>query len=339
MFRGETPRDGHDRTDGQPVQHGIKNTVIVADAGMLPKKNLTALDEAGYRFIVGSRMVKAPIDLASHSRWHGDAFADGQIIDTLTAQENRARAAVDGDKPTRRPRFVKATDTGYTLDEASIARARKLAGLKGYVTKARQARARARTDRALPRPMARGTVLPHVEIRPRSQTLLRPQTRRDRSPPHDHIRRAHRRTRHPTPCWQVHPACDPCAAAPALSRHHQQRHHPNHPTSHQPRPTNPHRRRQNPTLAQALTHVTQLRPDGPSRPSACQAALLAPSSMTRPPVNFVFRFSFRPMSRRRNWAQAVGTRLTVRATRLRTRKESQKALRKRSTDSRPNTRD
>ena len=162
-------------------RHGITDVVIVADAGMLSKKNLTALDEAGYRFIVGSRMVKAPIDLASHFRWHGDAFSDGQIIDTLTpkrgrnrdnnpalkaepvwgpkthpgswravweysqkryahdivtltAQENRARAAVDGDKPARRPRFVKASDIGYTLDEASIARARKLAGLKGYVT-------------------------------------------------------------------------------------------------------------------------------------------------------------------------------------------------------------
>ena len=51
--------------------------VVVADAGMLSTSNLTALDEAGLRFIVGSRVVKAPGDLASHFRWHGDAFADG----------------------------------------------------------------------------------------------------------------------------------------------------------------------------------------------------------------------------------------------------------------------
>ena len=35
-------------------------------------------------FIVGSRSVKAPIDLASHFHWNGDVFTDGQIIDTVT---------------------------------------------------------------------------------------------------------------------------------------------------------------------------------------------------------------------------------------------------------------
>jgi hypothetical protein len=34
---------------------------------------------------VGSRTSKAPLDLASRFRWHGDAFTDGQIIDTITA--------------------------------------------------------------------------------------------------------------------------------------------------------------------------------------------------------------------------------------------------------------
>src|SRR5215207_3826565 len=29
-------------------------------------------------------MTKAPLDLASHFRWHGDAFTDGQVIDTVT---------------------------------------------------------------------------------------------------------------------------------------------------------------------------------------------------------------------------------------------------------------
>ncbi len=58
--------------------------VIAADAGMLSATNLTALDEAGLGFIVGSRSVKAPIDLASHFHWNGDVFTDGQIIDTVT---------------------------------------------------------------------------------------------------------------------------------------------------------------------------------------------------------------------------------------------------------------
>ena len=62
---------------------------MVAYAGMLSATNLRELDEAGLRFIVGSRVTKAPIDLASHFRWHGDAFTDGQVIDTLTPRRGR----------------------------------------------------------------------------------------------------------------------------------------------------------------------------------------------------------------------------------------------------------
>ena len=40
--------------------HGIEELVIVADAGMLSAANLTALDEARLRFIVGARVVRAP---------------------------------------------------------------------------------------------------------------------------------------------------------------------------------------------------------------------------------------------------------------------------------------
>ena len=63
--------------------------VVVADAGMLSADNLRDLDEANLRFIVGSRVSKAPNDLESHFRWHGDAFTDGQVIDTITPQGGR----------------------------------------------------------------------------------------------------------------------------------------------------------------------------------------------------------------------------------------------------------
>jgi len=165
-------------------RHNLADMVVVADAGMLSAGNLRELDEAGLRFIVGSRVTKAPVDLESHFRWHGDAFTDGQVIDTitprdqrgktssasdpnakaepvwdpelhqrswravwaystkravrdnktLTLQENKARAVVDGEKTARTPRFVKTTNGARSLDEASLARARRLAGLKGYVT-------------------------------------------------------------------------------------------------------------------------------------------------------------------------------------------------------------
>ncbi|WP_022926331.1 IS1634 family transposase [Serinicoccus marinus] len=163
------------------ARHQINDLVVVADAGMLSAANLKALDEAGHTFIVGSKNAKAPIDLASHFRWHGDAFTDGQVIDTLTpkagknkgndpalraepvwdpeqyptswravwsysarrfardnktltAQENRAKAAIEGNKPARTPRFVKTRTDGLVLDDAALARARRLAGLKGLVT-------------------------------------------------------------------------------------------------------------------------------------------------------------------------------------------------------------
>lgn len=162
-------------------RHSLAGLVIVADAGMLSATNLTALDDAGLTFIVGSRATKAPIDLASHFRWHGDAFTDGQLIDTitpknsrtiendaakraepvwdwrqhprswravwaysakravrdnktLTLQENRARAVISGTKKAKTTRFVKTSGNKQVLDEASLARARRLVGLKGYVT-------------------------------------------------------------------------------------------------------------------------------------------------------------------------------------------------------------
>lgn len=162
--------------------HGVADMVVVADAGMLSAANLKELDAAGMRFIVGSRQTKAPADLESHFHWHGDAFTDGQLIDTisrrhgrckaentkqtkaepvwdpkknvgswravwaysakraardgknLTLQENRAKAVIAGEKTAHGTRFVKTANGSKTLDEASLARARRLAGLKGYLT-------------------------------------------------------------------------------------------------------------------------------------------------------------------------------------------------------------
>ncbi|WP_003789746.1 IS1634 family transposase [Actinomyces viscosus] len=161
--------------------HGIEELVIVADAGMLSAANLTALDDARLRFIVGARQVRAPGDLEAHFHWAGDAFTDGQLIDTitprrgsnterdkslraepvwdpdthpgswravwayskkraardtqtLTAQANRARAVIAGERRPKGTRFVTVHQGDQVLDEASLARARSLVGLKGYVT-------------------------------------------------------------------------------------------------------------------------------------------------------------------------------------------------------------
>ena len=71
-------------------RHGLADMVVVADAGMLSASNLRELDDADLRFIAGSRVTKAPVDLESHFRWHGDAFGDGQIIDTITPRTQRS---------------------------------------------------------------------------------------------------------------------------------------------------------------------------------------------------------------------------------------------------------
>ncbi|BDB42270.1 hypothetical protein IWGMT90018_27160 [Mycobacterium kiyosense] len=85
------------------ARHDLGDTpmVIAADAGMLSASNLAALDEAGLGFIVGSRMTKAPGDLESHFHWHGDAFTDGQIIDTVSPRH--ANSTVNGGRTALEP--------------------------------------------------------------------------------------------------------------------------------------------------------------------------------------------------------------------------------------------
>ena len=63
-------------------RHGISDMVVVADAGMLSAVNLNAFEHAGSAFIVGSRITKAPYDLAEHFQRKGDYFADGQILES-----------------------------------------------------------------------------------------------------------------------------------------------------------------------------------------------------------------------------------------------------------------
>ena len=81
-------------------RHDLAEMVVVADAGMLSASKLRELEEANLRFIVGSRVTKAPVDLGSHFRWHGDAFTDGQVIDTITPRTGHYKNAA----ATRRPR-------------------------------------------------------------------------------------------------------------------------------------------------------------------------------------------------------------------------------------------
>jgi hypothetical protein len=73
-------------------RHGIEGVemIIAADAGMLSATNLKDLDAAGLKFIVGSRVMKEPSDLASHLHWNGDVFSDEHVIDTVTPRHAKS---------------------------------------------------------------------------------------------------------------------------------------------------------------------------------------------------------------------------------------------------------
>ena len=143
-------------------RHGVTDMVVVADAGMLSAGNLNALEDAGFSFIVGSRLTKAPYDLADHFQRHGTYFEDGQLLESArvmgTGKAARQRRIVyqwsfkrqkrddrninqmiakaekiaAGEIPMRKARFLKVTGAAKELDQATIDRARQLAGLKGY---------------------------------------------------------------------------------------------------------------------------------------------------------------------------------------------------------------
>jgi hypothetical protein len=145
-------------------RHGVTDMVVVADAGMLSAANLNALQDAGFKFIVGSRISKAPYDLADHFERHGDYFTDGQILESsrvmgtgrhartrrivyqysfkrrkrddraINAMIERAEKIATGKAPMSKARFLKVTDATKEIDQTLVDRARQLAGLKGYVT-------------------------------------------------------------------------------------------------------------------------------------------------------------------------------------------------------------
>ena len=146
------------------ARHGVTDMVVVADAGMLSAGNLNALEDAGFSFIVGSRISKAPYDLAAHFERHGDYFADGQILESsrvmgtgtaartrrvvyqysfkrykrdnrsINAMVERAEKVAAGTRPVKKDRFVRINGADKDVNWALVERARQLAGLKGYVS-------------------------------------------------------------------------------------------------------------------------------------------------------------------------------------------------------------
>ena len=150
--------------NGFQERHKATDLVVVADAGMLSARNLNAIEDADLSFIVGSRISKAPYDLAAHFERHGNAFDDGQVLESsrvmgtgkaarrrrvvyqyrfarhkhddraINAMVDRAEKVAAGKRPLKKDRFVRIEATGTEVDWGLVERARQLAGLKGYVT-------------------------------------------------------------------------------------------------------------------------------------------------------------------------------------------------------------
>lgn len=149
--------------DAFRAQHPDVVVSVACDAGMLSAKNLTALEAAGYGFIVGSRIAKTPYDIAQYQH-QGGVLADGQIFETMQwfgrgdtrrqrrvvyqYREKRARLdlrnidkqvakaqrVVDGKSPVKKGRFLKIVGADKSVDEQLVESARQRAGIKGYVT-------------------------------------------------------------------------------------------------------------------------------------------------------------------------------------------------------------
>jgi hypothetical protein len=145
--------------------HQISEVTVVADAGMLSEANLAALEDAGLRFIVGARIPDLPYQVAEWRRSHpGEPIGDGQIftqpwlmgtkadprkrtifyhyradrarrtLKGIDQQIAKAEKAVVGQAAVKRNRFVQLTGATKSVNRDLEAKARALAGLKGYVT-------------------------------------------------------------------------------------------------------------------------------------------------------------------------------------------------------------
>lgn len=136
------------------VQHQMDKITVVADAAMLSLKNLEALSQAGYHYIVGSRLSKVPYDIAQYQKTQ--PLADNQTVVTqkdnckIIYQYRAKRAALDikniekqlikaqrivsGQAPVKRNRFLSLKTREKKLNQVLIDKAYALAGIKGYVT-------------------------------------------------------------------------------------------------------------------------------------------------------------------------------------------------------------
>jgi hypothetical protein len=148
--------------------HRLPDVTVVADAGMISEANQKAIEDAGLSFILGTRIPDVPYAVAQWRREHpGRDLPDGQVFTQpwpatgaqkaagrrdkilyyqyradrgrrtlrgIDEQVAKAEKAVGGLVPVKRNRFITLADGESSVNRELKARARALAGLKGYTT-------------------------------------------------------------------------------------------------------------------------------------------------------------------------------------------------------------
>jgi Transposase DDE domain len=148
--------------------HQLADVTVVADAGMISEANQIAIQTAGLSFILGARIAQVPQVITEWRDKHpGQEIPDGQVFTQpwpATASEKargipdrviyyqyrhdrarrtlrgiddqvaKAERAVAGKAPVKRNRFIKLTGAAKSVNRNLEAKARALAGIKGYTT-------------------------------------------------------------------------------------------------------------------------------------------------------------------------------------------------------------
>jgi hypothetical protein len=145
--------------------HQLSDVTIVADAGMVSEANRQAIETAGLSFILGMKFTHVPNEVLQWRAAHSDSeIPDGHVfvqpwppgpketrrgqviyyqykadrarrtLRGIDEQIAKAENAVAGKTPVKRNRFVTITGGDKKVNRQLEAKARALAGLKGYIT-------------------------------------------------------------------------------------------------------------------------------------------------------------------------------------------------------------
>jgi transposase len=148
--------------------HGLADVIVVADAGMISAGNQEAIEDEGLSFILGAKIPHVPYLVAQWRREHPEQdIGDRQVfiqpwpatdkqktagrrdktifyqfradrarrtLRGIDEQVAKAEAAVAGKAAVKRNRFVTLTGGTKTINRDLEAKARALAGIKGYTT-------------------------------------------------------------------------------------------------------------------------------------------------------------------------------------------------------------